>query len=169
MTLKEVIKERTGQMAKIGSGNSFVYCGEITENLPELLDRLSDDEFTRVSDRLRRLNNYLSRFDHLWACKLEHKMDEFYKSVHSKHLPIDMVQQKHKKLLEKFEKEKATDLRLTRNGIDLYSRRLEEWEKFTDRKVKEIYPSFEEGIIIIFEGEESGRYWSYEEYEEENR
>lgn len=169
MKLKEALAERKGQMAKIGSGNSFVYCGVITDDLCELLEKMSDDEYKRISDRLRKFEIHKNRFDHIWSNKLETMTDEFYKNVHAKHLPIDMVEQKHKKLMEKYEKEKAVDRRLTESNISHLTKIIAEWSSFTERKVKEIYPSLEQGEIIIFKGYESGRYWTYEEYEEDNR
>lgn len=169
MTLKEAIEERKGQKVKIGSGNGFIFCGEITDDLPVLIDKLSEEEYSRITDRLKKLNNYLSRFEHFWNWKLENKMDEFYKNVHSKNLPIDMIQQKHKKLLDQFEKAKAKDMRTTQNGIALLNKRISEWKPFTGRKVKEIYPSLEGGEIIIFKGYESGKYWMYEEFEEDKK
>ena len=48
MKLKEALAERKGQMAKIGSGNSFVYCGVITDDLCELLEKMSNDEYKRM-------------------------------------------------------------------------------------------------------------------------
>lgn len=169
MKLREAIEERKGQMAKIGSGCGFVYCGEITDDLCEVLDRLSDEELSRINDRLRKLQTHMSRFDHIWAQKLESMMDEFYKTVRTNKMPIDMVEQKHKKLMEKYEKEKDFDKKTTERGISQLTKIIEEWTKFPERKVKEIYPSIEQGEIIIFKGQESGKYWMYEEYEEENR
>ena len=169
MKLREAIEERKGQMAKIGSGCGFVYCGEITDELCELLEKLSENEIAKSKDRLKKLEMHLSRFDHIWAQKLENQMDEFYRTVHSKKMPIDMVEQKHKKLLEKYEKEKVVDLRTTQKGISQINKMLDEWTAFPEREVKEIYPSLEQGEIIIFKGQESGKYWMYEEYEEGNR
>lgn len=168
MTLKEVLEKHMGEMAKIGSGNSFVYCGRIDEYLPELLDSMTVDEHDRLMDRLRKFETHIDRYERIWAQKLESIMDVFYKTVHTKHWSMDVIEEKHKKLLERYEADKADDLRSTQRNIDIINKTLERWTKYTEREVKEIYPSLEKGIIIIFKGRENGRYWTYEEYKEVN-
>ena len=167
MTLKEVINERIGEFAKIGSGNSFIWCGQITDDLPAVMDRLSIDELAKLQDRLKKLNSHMSRFEHIWSLKLESRMRDFNRNVREKKWSMDLIHEKHKKVLAKFEAEKAADRRATEKGIYQLTKAINEFTPFTKRKVKEIYPSLEKGNIIIFKGSENGRYWLYEEAENE--
>lgn len=167
MTLREAIEERIGIKAKIGSGNAFVYCGEITEDLPEIMDRIADEMFAKYQKKVASERAYMDRFEHVWATKFENRVKDFHKKIRK--LPMDEVEKKHKKFLKEFEEDKAADRKAHEKTIAYISKIIEEWTRFTERKVKEIYPSLEEGEIIIFKGKESGKYWTFEEYEEDNR
>lgn len=165
MGLKEALKDYKGKNVKLGSSASFVYCGEVTDDINKLLDDLAQQELMRIVKRCQSLQSARARHDELWNQRLERRTDEFYKLAHKSYWTMDQMSLKHKRMIEKFEKEKAHDLMVIERNLRTLPKQIETWKSYTERKVREIYPSLlEDATIIIFEGEERGNYWTVEEY-----
>lgn len=165
MTLKETLKTYKGKTVKLGSGNAFVYCGEVTDDICDELDKMAEQELKRIIKRSKSLQSARARHDEIWNLKLIRRTEDFYRMANHQHWTIDQMGLKHKRMIEQFDAEKAHDLMVIDRNLQALPEQIATWKSYTKRKVKETYPSFlEDATIIIFEGEERGNYWTVEEY-----
>lgn len=150
-TLKQVLKKYEGKEVKLGSGTCFVYCGIVNDDICDILDRYSKEEYEAAKISLFNKEEYKKDFERIWEKKWKER-DEERISV------------------EVFEINKAKDWLATLISIKNKRERIENWMDFIYRNVKEIYQSdVEEGVtIILFDGIEQGKYWNREEYDKAN-
>ena len=53
--------------------------------------------------------------------------------------------------------------------LEKTEKKLENWTEMPDRKVLTMYRDDDDSIIIIINGSESGKYWTFEEYAEDKK
>lgn len=135
MQLKNELRKHYGKNVKIGSQSSFVWCNCIT-----------DEAFKDIEHESRVILKNHMKMLHMYRVKLKGLMSA--------------------KPSNKIERAKIEDrIEICKHGIEKYERLIATFKPLLDRKVKEVYPSvYENEIIILIYGEESGSFWSVNEY-----
>lgn len=165
MKLKDAVDVYRGQTVKIGSASSFVFIGKLDEQSLETLRELSKKYHERIEYNYHHFDVYLNNFevneDKRWADQII----KFDRSCLRRKVTQKVRREEYKKLRERYLEEKAKRKRNAETRRDYCKRALDEWTEFEEREVKEVYPSIELDNIIIFEGYETGKYWTLEEAE----
>ncbi len=139
MTLKEAIRKNIGKSAKIGAQSSFFFCGELNSETENTLFNISSKYWT--------------------GKKKELEKDIELKKKRIENLLLNPKNNSIKKIISEIQKE-----------IDQTENDLQNWIDFPNRNVRKIYSvdgGEDEGFftVILFEGSESGSYWTFDEYE----
>ena len=160
MTLREAINKYQLEVIRIGVVNGFIYVSKCTAKTPNVIERLSNKEHNRLITNLRKNREHANNLDTDWDKRARQRLKNIITNE-----KYEKIMSKLAKEREKIEREKKRDLKQTENNIKRLTKRLEEFIPFLDREVKEIYKSdINDDIIIIFEGQENGDYWTQEEY-----
>ena len=58
MTLREYLEKNVGMIVKIGAqrGSSFFFCDEITDNTIEIIQKMSDEQYKKLTNNYQKLN-----------------------------------------------------------------------------------------------------------------
>ena len=160
MTLREAINKHHLDVVRIGALNGFIYVAKCNEKTPNVIERLSNKEHKRLVTELRKNREHANNFDTNWDKRARQRLKNIITNE-----KYEKVMSKLAKEREKIEREKKRDLKQTENNIKRLTNRLDEFIPYLDREVKEVYKSdINDDIIIIFEGQENGNYWTAEEY-----
>lgn len=165
MKLKEVLKNHMGENVKLGASSSFVYCGMADAGIFETVEMLSQKELQKKAKafetRKRKGHIYFMK---RWSEKLNRGLRRLRYEATANGWTKEQVEARTKEFFKDFEQRKERDRQRVESGEDV-AERLQGWVGFLDRKVKEVYEGFDGETIIIFEGNELGAYWTFEEYE----
>lgn len=61
-TLKEVLKKYQGREVKLGSRSNFVYCGNVSDDISDILNRCSTKHYEIFKTRLENKLEYKKNF-----------------------------------------------------------------------------------------------------------
>ena len=169
VTLDEILDRYTGRIAKVGTGSSFLYCDTVNDKTRSVFDSYSSSIIEAKENELKELTRKLNNFPKEW------------KTIEAKHRTIlearcrQEVPSKAQALRASFgpRMEKLRDE--TKNKWEKKRDRLKadigNYTPILNRHVVDVYRSLTEpdiknptGVIIIIEGNESGQYWSSDEY-----
>ena len=160
MTLKEAIYKHDGEVLRIGAKNNFIYVARSSSRTYGVIEKLSEKERKRLVRELKKTKNHANNFDKDWEKIARNRL----KSIVTND-KYEKIIAKISKEREKIEREKKRDLKATEHRLHTLTTRLYNFTPFLEREVKEMYKSdVNDDIIIIFEGEEQGDYWTQEEY-----
>lgn len=163
MKLREALSNHIGEYVKLGAACSHIYCGIAGHDIFEIVEKLSDMELKKKK-KARERNNRMGhiKFQRKWAEKLNTGLRRLKTQAQINGWTKEECDAKTKAFITAYERDKEYARKRSEGDT---AEDLEAWVGFLDRTVKEIYPSIEKGIVIIFEGNEMGRYWTYDEYE----
>ena len=174
MTIREYLKDHSGEYVKIGFGSAFVYCDKITAETPKKLEELTEvylEQFYATREEAsNRIENYLSEGRNRY---IERRM--IAQRSEYNHLRIEA-----KVFNRPFKYKKISSAEFGR----MYDQYLNDAEKmrkkaerailkfvpFLDAEVTELYNSLTEPAMIILSKDNrrvNGRYWTVKEYREE--
>lgn len=165
MKLKEALKNHMGEKVKIGSSASFVFCGEVDENIFETMKQCSEYE---IEKRMKAYTLQTRKSHKAFMSKLADKMNAGLRRIKRQAAFESWELDRYNKEIAAFmnecesEKEHEREMRMNNVASEEFKKN---WVEFLERNVKEEYESLEGGTIIIIEGNETGAYWTYEEYE----
>ena len=167
MKLREFLEAHKGEMVKVGSASSYVWCGKVDDETNAFLLKASDKEHKRIKKVYPMLLSKDKTFDEEWDRRYSNKLKSFETmALGAGFVPKVRKEKKEKMIADfNFERQKAREA-LTNLLIEL-PERITNWTTFLEREVVDIYPSLEGGTIVIFDGKESGKYWLYSECEKE--
>ena len=158
MTLREFLMANIGKRVKIGAyrGSSFIFADDIKENTVEVIQKMSDKQYKKISsnyERLKAKNEELQAFAEE-AERLREWANKFVVSGDMR----DATKQytaKYKGLA-----------RTTKEQLDRANVLIRMWEPFLDRKIEQKYKSFTEykTTIVLIDGVETGSFWKISEY-----
>lgn len=169
MKLREALKNHMGERVKIGAQSSFIFCGTMSEEVYQVFEKHDKIEEHRLQNILDNTRKHDEKFDCIWNDKTEAEMKVFNAAARKFKWSHDMMYKKHTDLMKRIEQRKKNDRMRVDKLLRILPQRIENYVPIKERKVKEEYESLEGGTIIIFDGLESGAYWTYDEYEERNR
>lgn len=173
MTVKYALIQNQGKIIKIGASNGFMYCGKCDENVLEELERIEKETYEEMAKSLKNTRRKLHLFESTWELRKKHIIDKWFFKKYKK----CKVELKDNYFfcnsLEELEKEIQADKERSFDTLTSYNEKigtyLDNYKPFLERDVLEIYPSIDTyenvDLIIVFDGIETGRYWTCEEYE----
>lgn len=164
-TLREVLEKYEGQNVKIGSQSGYMYCGPADASV---VQNVSDVERQNILDRMCSYIDRIARTDELVEKEVGHKVSATIRKLWV--LPnkdINVFSGTARKAamdaMHSQMKERQDDVKKLRECMN----RLSPWVGLLDREVLEVWNSIDEPGTknIKVEGEESGKYWTTEEYQ----
>lgn len=171
MKLETALKQNQGRVAKIGAGTGFMYCDTITEDTKDILNQMAANSRSTRSAELNFKTERLRNFEKWWKNERERKMDAFRKAKEQdqEYAKRYKVKPQITKTIKAYSKELTRQKLGIKETIQRYvkyeTKYLANWMRYSFREVKETYESADEdAIIIIFEGDETGKYWTSKEY-----
>ena len=165
MKLREALKNHMGEKVKVGLASSFVFCGDVNEYIFDTMERLSEYE---VKKRLRSYALETRKSHKTFMNKWADKMNRGLRRIKRTAAIEDWSLERYEKEIAVFmnecetEKERERENRVSNQAAEQFKKA---WVSFLDRRVKEEYESIDEGTIIIIEGNESGEFWTCDEFE----
>lgn len=165
MKVREVLEQHNGEMMKLGSASSYVWCGEVTDRVADILEKLSADELKRIKRVYPKLVKRAETFDKDWDSLFKKRMGAFETSALKFGLIPAVKKERKEKLIKELESNKQKAKDILYKQLEELPKRIENWTSFLERDIVEMYPSLEGRTIVIFEGKEPGKYWLYEECE----
>ena len=153
MRLEDYLQLHQGEVVKIGMSSGFIYADTITEETKGIIEKMSEEEEANLK-RMHRV--YKAKLKELKS--LVSKMDEFLKELDSSNTYNTAYFRAIKN---------TNEVALTKVKVSFYNaeRKLKAFSPFLGRIVLEEYKSVtENALITIVSGNESGRYWTVEEY-----
>lgn len=165
MKLGQALKEHAGQKVKIGSQSSFIYCG-LADNAFEVLKQMNKRRLEELNEMIDAYQRKLTHFDSIWAARIESAMTTAKRECRERHFSDERREQRLAVVMRECEQKRKRDRERVQRLLETLPEQIRTFKRYEDRKIREIYPSIEEGIIILFEGNEVGAYWTFEEYEE---
>jgi len=171
MKLETALKQNKGKVAKIGAGTAFLYCDTITEDTKDILNQMAAKNRSTRSAELNFKTERLRNFEKWWKNERERKMDAFRKAKEQdqEYAKRYKVKPQITKTIKAYSKELTQQKLGIKEALQKYvkyeTKYLANWTRYSFREVKEAYESVDEdAIIIIFEGDEIGKYWTSKEY-----
>ena len=165
MKLREALKNHMGEKVKVGSASSFVFCGDVDENIFDTMEQLSQYE---VKKRLKSYSLQTRKSHKTFMNKWADKMNRGLRRIKRTAAIEEWCLERYEKEIATFmneceaEKEREREDRVSNQAAEQF---MKAWDGFLDRRVKEEYESIDVGTIIIIVGNESGEYWTYDEFE----
>jgi hypothetical protein len=176
MKLETILRQNQGRVAKIGAGTGFLYCDTITEDTKDILNKMAANSRSTRSSELNWKTERLRNFEKWWKNERERKMDAFRKAKEQdqEYAKRYKVKPQITKTVKAYSKELTQQKLAIKEALQKYvkyeTKYLANWTRYSFREVKEIYESADEdAIIIIFEGDETGKYWTSKEYRAANK
>ncbi len=171
MVLKELLEQFKGRIVKIGTGCGFIYCDTSSGQTYAELEDMGKEVFREMKKRKADLEEKLSDYENFWNNLVQSREAAFKRRcVQSCYTP-SMVTNLHYRLEKQLEKDKVKIKKDWEKEVEHLALSIEGFTPFVEREVREYYRSFTEpdmfnpnGMIIIIEGEERGKYWTSEEY-----
>lgn len=139
MKLKEALESRMGERVKVGANSSFIFCDKVDDNTIDTINKMSRLELERLKRYLASLRKANDNFRERWKDKPKTNLGSYLRAQKNDRKRID-------------------------DGLRELPKRIRTFKAYSEREALESYPSIEGGTIIIFEGAESGQYWTYNEY-----
>lgn len=139
MKLKEALESLKGENVKVGANSSFIFCAKVDDNTIDTIDKMAQLEKVRLKGYLASLHKANDTFVSRWQSRQYANFKTYIR-------------------------EQANDRKRIDDGLREIPKKIKNFKMYSEREVNEMYPSFEGGTIIIFEGDESGQYWTYDEY-----
>lgn len=172
MLLKDYVNGHVGESTKIGAGTGYIFCDTISEETLSLLDKMAEKSYTRRTNQLESMEKKYMHFDEDWADHMK-LMIKMYKKRKAEE---EVLAKKEKREAHKFMPLAEYKKQLKRQGvvrkdnlkriIDYETGYLKDWITYSLRNIKEERESIaEDGVkIVLFNGDEAGRWWTCEEY-----
>ncbi len=128
MRLDERLTQLKGRRVKIGGSNGFIYCGEVFDELPFLLDEIASEEREKMRGRLTKAQRIYNEREGRWSARKEAVANDIavYKAnldgLTAKKERLTMFMQKAEGFLHKYRRstkkaEKATKLIRIKNHL----------------------------------------------------
>lgn len=165
MKLKEALENHRGEKVKIGAASSFIFCG-MAEDAFEVLDRMSMERLEELFKMLKDTTRKNEIFDRFWDAKTESFLRSVKSDARSKRWDELKTADRMKWAVKECDRKKQHDRTRTAHLLESLPEQIQKFKGFVERRVREEYESIEGGTIILIEGQETGAYWTYEEYEE---
>lgn len=176
MTLRQVLNNNMGNVVKVGADTGFIYCDTVTEETIEIIDEIAAKTRSKRSSELRWKENRLKTFDAWWKGEREKQMNAFRKQkeddkyLAKKNKTKPLITKTIKQFSKELTQQKLARKENLKNFVAYETKYLGNWIRYTSREVKKTYDSVDEdALIIIFEGDEAGKYWTSKEYREANK
>ncbi len=152
MTLREMLATKTGTAVKIGAATSYLYCDYVIDQTVPTLEKINNEIINNKQKNLSEFTRTLPVIEKLIE-QLETKLNLVNNRKERKSIQkeIDIAKAKKNGLSKLIKK---------------YSNFLANPINILDRKVIDSYPSTinHDHTCIIIEGDESGSYWTIDEY-----
>lgn len=160
MKLSEALDIAYGGTAKIGSNTGFIFADNVTRDTKSIIDDMAKESYKQRVKNLNSIAEKLSNYDAYW--------DEYEQKAIAKYLK----QTENKKSLEEYRedlaKRKVQIQEKLQKAMEYETAYLGDWVPYSEREVKKVYKSCDEyAVIIIFDGDEAGKYWTCREYRRE--
>ena len=147
MKLKEQLKLLKGYQIKVGSATNFFYCEICDNDIFDIIQKLSDEEYARIVGINDEAKYLLDNFKEIWKEKLETKIkylhnshnEEIKKEVNKRIKEVRLKLKEENKKLSKEEKaslkEELTPI-VEKEFVEIYNAKLEKlMEKIRLRKI----------------------------------
>ena len=165
MTLREALVMAEGKEIRLGSGSSFVFIGKVDESTIEEIDGLSDEEKERLRKTREEAKHHRESFENYWTNTAKKRLNSVVNGS-----KLENVVENIKKELDQIAIDKQRDWDLTLDKIETYTMKVAQWVPYLDREIIDAYNSAEnDDLIILFEGDENGKYWFKSEYEADKK
>lgn len=165
MTLREALEVAKGKEIRLGSGSSFIFIGKVENDTIEEIDGMSDEEKERLRQAREKNKHHRDTFDNFWVNTSKKRLNAVVNDS-----KLDKVLENIQKELDKIKTDKQRDWDLTLDNIETYSMKIAQWVPYLDREIRDAYNSVEnDDLIILFEGDEGGKYWFKSEYEADKK
>ena len=164
MKLADVLESLKGEKAKIGSGNAFVYCGTVGEDIWEILDTSSQEEFEKAKNTYQSAQRYDKNFEKHFETRLKNALRRNMKPADTLWKDQESIKRDIEIITKRISHEKDVDRRRLDNQLKSLKERIDSWTSFLEREVVEVFTGIYGDRIIIFDGVEEGAYWDEDEY-----
>ena len=165
MTLREALEVAEGKEIRLGSGSSFVFIGKVGESTIEEIDGLSDEEKERLRKTREEAKHHRESFENYWINTAKKRLNSVVNGS-----KLENVVENIQKELDQIAIDKQRDWDLTLDKIETYTMKVAQWVPYLDREIIDAYNSAEnDDLIILFEGDENGKYWFKSEYEADKK
>lgn len=165
MTLREALEVAKGKEIRLGSGSSFVFIGKVDESTVEEIDGLSDEEKERLRKTREEAKHHRESFENYWINTAKKRLNSIINGS-----KLENVVENIQKELDQIAIDKQRDWDLTLDKIETYTMKVAQWVPYLDREIIDAYNSAEnDDLIILFEGDENGKYWFKSEYEADKK
>lgn len=165
MTLREALEVAKGKEIRLGSGSSFIFIGKVENDTIEEIDGLSDEEKERLRKMREEGKHHRDSFENYWQNTAKKRLNTVVNGSKLDHV-VENIQEE----LDQIAIDKQRDWDLTLDKIETYTMKVAQWVPYLDREIMDAYNSFEnDDLIILFEGDENGKYWFKSEYEADKK
>lgn len=188
MKLRTALNALKGRTVKVGSGVGFLYCDTVTDETLDTLDMMAHASRIKREYDLDFRKKRLDNFEKYWKDVRESELNKLrearrrdqewvkarndsLRAANSKERVKPTVTKTIKEYSKELTQRKLREKEFLTKFIAYETEYLDNWKRYSERDVvvrdgvDAIYASQDEdAVIVIFEGDESGKYWTSEEY-----
>lgn len=162
--LKDELKNHIGRYIKVGSGGAYFFCDKAKDNILDVMQNASENYYQGLIISECRLVNQISNHPLSWENRRTRRRNELKESGYS-----DSYIESEINKMYGYEED---DLRIKIAQLKNLRKRIADFTSFLERNVVAIYGGNDwldnetiiPSTIILFDGDEKGPYWSYDEY-----